>query len=159
MEILNRVDATEFPMRPACESHEVRNQTNSQFIKPISLLIVLLVTNLAQADNRPNIIVLYTDDHGYADLSCQGVFDDISTPNVDALAKNGVLARNGYSTAPQCVPSRAGLMIGKFQSRFGVETNGNSLDGFNREQTIAESILTSGLIWPADLSTVKRRDD
>ena len=146
MEILNRVDATEFPMRPACESHEVRNQTNSQFIKPISLLIVLLVTNLAQADNRPNIIVLYTDDHGYADLSCQGVFDDISTPNVDALAKNGVLARNGYSTAPQCVPSRAGLMIGKFQSRFGVETNGNSLDGFNREQTIAERLQKAGYL-------------
>ena len=72
------------------------------------------------ADSRPNIIVFYTDDHGHADLSCQGVLGDIKTPHVDALAKGGVLARHGYSTAPQCVPSRAGLMVGKFQSRFGV---------------------------------------
>jgi arylsulfatase A-like enzyme len=92
------------------------------------------------ADSRPNIIVFYTDDHGHADLSCQGVLDDIKTPHVDALAKGGVLARHGYSTAPQCVPSRAGLMVGKFQSRFGVEANGRDLSGFNKEVTIAERL-------------------
>jgi len=97
-------------------------------------------------DTRPNIIVFYTDDHGYADLSCQGVLDDIKTPNVDALAQSGVLARHGYSTAPQCVPSRAGLLIGKFQSRFGVESNGKSLDGFNRELTIAERLQAVGYV-------------
>ena len=118
----------------------------SQFIKPISLLIFLFVTSVGQAEDRPNVIVFYTDDHGHADLSCQGVLDDIKTPNVDALAKSGVLARNGYSTAPQCVPSRAGLMVGKFQSRFGVETNGNSLQGFNREQTIAERLQKAGYV-------------
>ncbi len=97
-------------------------------------------------DDRPNIIVFYTDDHGHADLSCQGVVDDIRTPHVDALAKSGVLARHGYSTAPQCVPSRAGLMIGKFQSRFGVETNGNSLEGFNAELTIAQRLHKAGYV-------------
>ena len=70
-------------------------------MKHISLLVFLLLTGLSQAEERPNIIVFYTDDHGYADLSCQGVFADVRTPHVDALAKNGVLARNGYSTAPQ----------------------------------------------------------
>ena len=118
----------------------------SQFMKHISLLVFLLLTGLSQAKERPNIIVFYTDDHGYADLSCQGVLADVRTPHVDALAKNGVLARNGYSTAPQCVPSRAGLMIGKFQSRFGVETNGNSLDGFDDEQTIAERLQKAGYV-------------
>jgi uncharacterized sulfatase len=117
-----------------------------QFIKPISLLIFLFVTSVGQAEDRPNIIVFYTDDHGHADLSCQGVLDDIRTPNVDALAKSGALARNGYSTAPQCVPSRAGLMVGKFQSRFGVESNGRSLEGFNREQTIAERLQEAGYV-------------
>ncbi len=107
----------------------------------------LLLTSIANAkDDRPNIIVFYTDDHGHADLSCQGVVDDIRTPNVDALAKNGVLARHGYSTAPQCVPSRAGLMVGKFQSRFGVESNGKSLDGFNAELTIAERLQKAGYV-------------
>jgi uncharacterized sulfatase len=98
------------------------------------------------ADSRPNIIVFYTDDHGHADLSCQGVLDDIKTPHVDALAKGGVLARHGYSTAPQCVPSRAGLMVGKFQSRFGVESNGRDLSGFNKEVTIAERLQDTGYV-------------
>ncbi|MEL6107247.1 MAG: sulfatase-like hydrolase/transferase [Planctomycetota bacterium] len=106
----------------------------------------LLVSIATASEDRPNIIVFYTDDHGHADLSCQGVVDDIRTPNVDALAKSGVLARHGYSTAPQCVPSRAGLMVGKFQSRFGVETNGKSLEGFNAELTIAERLQNVGYV-------------
>lgn len=109
----------------------------------LSLSLGLPSTTQAEID-KPNIIVFYTDDHGHADLSCQGVLDDIRTPNVDAMAKNGVLARHGYSTAPQCVPSRAGLLVGKFQSKFGVETNGTNLDGFNAELTIAERLQEVG---------------
>ena len=112
--------------------------------KLFTLLFVLLLATASQADDRPNIIVFYTDDHGHADLSCQGVVDDIRTPHVDALAESGILARHGYSTAPQCVPSRAGLLVGKFQSRFGVESNGNSLNGFNAELTIAERLQEVG---------------
>jgi arylsulfatase A-like enzyme len=112
---------------------------------PVILLLVVL-GRVAQADDRPNIIVFYTDDHGYSDLSCQDVFDDIRTPNVDALAASGVRALHGYSTAPQCVPSRAGLMIGKFQARFGVEANRRPLDGFNRETTIAERLQAAGYV-------------
>ena len=110
------------------------------------LLLGTMVPILAEEAARPNIIVFYTDDHGHADLSCQGVLDDIKTPHVDALAKSGVLARHGYSTAPQCVPSRAGLMIGKFQSKFGVESNGQSLEGFDRELTIAQRLQAAGYI-------------
>ena len=106
-----------------------------------AFILPLLASGTAMAaPDRPNIIVFYTDDHGHADLSCQGVLDDIKTPHVDALAKGGVLARHGYSTAPQCIPSRAGLMVGKFQSRFGVEANGRDLSGFNKEVTIAERL-------------------
>lgn len=112
----------------------------------ITLLILLISSSAGRADERPNIIVFYTDDHGYADLSCQDVFDDIRTPNVDALAASGVRALHGYSTAPQCVPSRAGLMIGKFQARFGVESNGKPLDGFDRETTIAQRLQAAGYV-------------
>ncbi len=112
----------------------------------IAVLGLLPVCLTASADSRPNIIVFYTDDHGYADLSCQNVFDDIRTPHVDALAASGVRALHGYSTAPQCVPSRAGLMIGKFQARFGVESNGKPLDGFDRETTIAERLQAAGYV-------------
>ncbi|GAA4459482.1 sulfatase family protein [Novipirellula rosea] len=111
-----------------------------------TVLLLLLLSAAATANDRPNIIVIYTDDHGYADLSCQGVVDDVRTPNVDALANSGVLARHGYSTAPQCIPSRAGLLVGKFQSKFGVEANGQSLEGFDRELTIAERLQSAGYI-------------
>jgi uncharacterized sulfatase len=75
--------------------------------------------------DKPNIIVIYTDDHGYADMGAQNVLKDLKTPNVDALAKSGVRATSGYSTAPQCIPSRAGLLSGRFQSKFGIESNGD----------------------------------
>ncbi|MFW5693062.1 MAG: sulfatase, partial [Thermoguttaceae bacterium] len=95
---------------------------------------------------RPNFIVFYTDDPGYADLGAYGHVDDIRTPHTDALAAGGVLVRQGYSTAPQCVPSRGGLLVGRFQARFGLESNGSPLDGFNRETTIAERLQEAGYI-------------
>ena len=96
------------------------------------------------AEVTPNIIVIYTDDHGYADLGIQGVVADIKTPHIDALARSGVLAKHGYSTAPQCVPSRAGLMVGKFQGRFNVDHNGEDLAGFDKETTIAARLQKAG---------------
>ncbi len=104
------------------------------------------VTVFCTAADRPNVIVFYTDDHGHADLSCQGVFDDVRTPNVDAIARQGVRAMHGYSTAPQCVPSRAGLVSGRFQSRFGVETNGSDLKGFDEQTTIAQRLRSVGYV-------------
>ncbi len=104
-----------------------------------------LSTTLAAAnDPKPNIIVIFTDDHGYSDLSCQGIQDDIKTPHIDALASGGVRMTSGYVTAPQCVPSRAGLLSGRYQNRFGVESNGESLDGFNAQQTIAQRLKKAG---------------
>jgi uncharacterized sulfatase len=94
--------------------------------------------------SKPNVIVIFTDDHGYADLSSQGVLDDIRTPHIDALAAGGVRMASGYVTAPQCVPSRAGLLSGKYQNRFGVESNGMPLDGFHVQQTIAERLKQAG---------------
>lgn len=96
------------------------------------------------ATKRPNIIVIFTDDHGYTDLSCQGIRQDIRTPNIDKLAAGGVRMTSGYVTAPQCVPSRAGLLSGRYQNRFGVESNGEDLDGFNAQETIAERLRKAG---------------
>jgi arylsulfatase A-like enzyme len=98
----------------------------------------------AQAADRPNIIVIYTDDHGWPDIGVAGINEDLRTPNLDQLAAEGVYATSGYSTAPQCVPSRAGLLIGKSQNRFAVESNGASMDGFNAELTIAERLKKAG---------------
>jgi len=67
---------------------------------------------------------MFSDDLGYADLGCQGSAD-VKTPNIDSLAANGVRCTAGYVTAPQCSPSRAGLVRGRYQQRFGHEDNGN----------------------------------
>ncbi len=118
-------------------------------LRPLFRLLGLLSSLLcahafAATAAKPNLIVIYTDDHGYADLGIQGVLTDLKTPHIDALARSGVLAKHGYSTAPQCVPSRAGLMVGKFQSRFGVEANGGTLEGFDRETTFATRLQRAG---------------
>ena len=93
---------------------------------------------------KPNIIVIFTDDHGYSDLSCQGIQEDVKTPHIDALASGGVRMTSGYVTAPQCVPSRAGLLSGRYQNRFGIDRNRQPLDGFNTERTIAERLKEAG---------------
>ncbi|MEM1295770.1 MAG: sulfatase-like hydrolase/transferase [Verrucomicrobiota bacterium] len=92
----------------------------------------------------PNFIVVYTDDHGWPDIGSAGIYDDLETPHLDTLAKSGVRATNGYSTAPQCVPSRAGLLAGRAQNRFGVESNAETLEGFDAQKTIAERLKEVG---------------
>jgi arylsulfatase A-like enzyme len=77
---------------------------------------------LAQQNGPPNIVIILADDLGYGDVGFNGC-PDIPTPNMDALAANGVLCTNGYVTHPFCSPSRAGLMTGRYQQRFGYENN------------------------------------
>ncbi|GEA01548.1 sulfatase [Alteromonas macleodii] len=76
----------------------------------------------AGSDTPPNIIVILADDLGYNDVGYTGV-TDIQTPNIDALAAEGVQFTNGYVTHPYCGPSRAGLLAGIYQARFGMENN------------------------------------
>ncbi len=71
---------------------------------------------------KPNVIVILTDDQGWADLGCQAQVADIRTPHIDALAGRGVRCTAGYVTSPQCSPSRVGLMTGRYQQRYGIDT-------------------------------------
>ncbi len=100
--------------------HRIHNMNQILLIAILSSIIAPLSIHAA----KPNIIVIYTDDHGYADLGCVGVMADVKTPNIDALAKGGVLMAAGYVTAPQCSPSRCGLMSGQYQGKFGMDHNG-----------------------------------
>lgn len=70
---------------------------------------------------QPNIIYFLVDDLGYVDLSCLG--SDIQTPNIDSIAKSGVRCTQAYATGCVCGPSRAGLLTGRYQHRFGFEDN------------------------------------
>lgn len=108
------------------------------------LLLISGLWSLTSGAERPNVILIYTDDHGWPDIGPAGIYDDLKTPHLDALAASGIHATNGYSSAPQCIPSRAGLLTGKYQNRFGVESNGQDLAGFNAELTIAERLKKVG---------------
>lgn len=74
------------------------------------------------ATRRPNIVLLLADDLGYGELGCQGN-PQIPTPHIDSIAENGIRFTQGYVTAAYCSASRAGLMTGKYQTRFGYEFN------------------------------------
>jgi arylsulfatase A-like enzyme len=93
-----------------------------------SALLFSLVLSLAAAisyaaeTKRPNILVILADDLGYADVGFQGC-KDIPTPNLDQLAARSVRCTNGYVSHPFCSPTRAGLLTGRYQQRFGHENN------------------------------------
>ena len=78
---------------------------------------------LAAAASRPNVLVIVADDLGYGELGCQGFTRQIPTPNIDSIADNGVRFTSGYVSGPYCSPTRAGLMTGRYQTRFGHEFN------------------------------------
>ena len=90
-----------------------------------STIAVAAEQSLAKKNaNKPNIIFIITDDHGYNDLEATDLRDEVDMPNIHKLSTNGALMTQGYSTAPQCVPSRAGIVSGRYQQRFGLEKNG-----------------------------------
>src|SRR5262249_15293659 len=88
---------------------------------PRALLALVLLAAPALAA-KPNIVILLADDLGYADLGFQGC-KDVPTPHLDALAKSGVRCSSGYVSGPSCSPTRAGLLTGRYQTRYGHEFN------------------------------------
>lgn len=76
----------------------------------------------ATAEVPPNVLIILADDMGYGDVGFNGC-TDIPTPHMDTIAANGVCFTDGYVTAPQCGPSRAGLLTGMYQNRLGIEEN------------------------------------
>jgi arylsulfatase A-like enzyme len=89
-----------------------------------------LASNAARAQpGRPNVVLIVSDDHGYADSSCYEHPDEVRTPNLDHLARRGVRFTCGYASAYVCAPTRAGLMTGRYQQRFGFYTASDSRIG------------------------------
>ena len=106
----------------------------------------LLVSCSIKTDSKPNIIIILADDAGYSDFGFMGS-DEIKTPNLDQLAFDGVTFNNAYVSASVCSPSRAGLLTGMYQQRFGHECNLDSdvNNSFDPNQiTIAEALKTEG---------------
>lgn len=114
-----------------------------------TLAFLCLFSSNAIAD-RPNVVLIVADDLGYGELGCYGG-TDIPTPHLDALADSGIRFTDGYVTAPFCAASRAAIMTGRYQTRFGFEFNPigavNCEPGIGlprRETTIAEQMKDAG---------------
>ncbi len=133
----------------------INNITNYQMnyisivLKSYIKIIIFLISLhfFAQANKRPNVIVIYTDDQGSIDLGCYGA-TDIYSPNFDRLAKEGTRFTQAYVAAPVCAPSRAALLTGKYPQNAGVTGNTSATPGttgLTKDQyTLAELFKDNG---------------
>ncbi len=117
----------------------------------LAALALLSIASHAAPAGRPNILVIVADDLGYGELSVQGFTQQIPTPHIDSLAKNGTRFTSGYVSGPYCSPTRAGLMTGRYQQRFGHEFNPGpaeqAVDNFGLsldEKTIGDRLKAAG---------------
>lgn len=114
------------------------------YVSSLALALLLLGTGFVfrsaagktPVTTKPNIIIILLDDAGYADFGFMGC-KDLLTPNIDALANQSIRFTDAHVTASVCSPSRAGLITGKYQQRFGYECNeGDGYTGMDVTQTI-----------------------
>jgi len=128
-----------------------------QFIKIPALFlfaVLALLTSVNAQQSSPNILIILADDLGYGDVSVNGC-PDYATPNIDSIAANGALCTNGYVMYPSCSPSRASLLTGRYEQRFGYEhgmlpEKGNPRLGLpNSEVTLAELLGPAGYVCGA----------
>jgi len=105
---------------------------------------LLMACHPEKEEQKANVIVLLVDDAGYADFGFAGC-QDLETPNIDQLAADGVIFSDAHVTASVCGPSRAGLMTGRYQQRFGFECNPEQEDGIDlSEKTIGDAMKSAG---------------
>jgi arylsulfatase A-like enzyme len=118
----------------------------------LSVIMGFSTAAAVESNARPNIIIIVADDLGYADIGVHGC-KDIRTPNIDSIAKNGVRCFNGYVTCPVCSPTRAALLTGRYQQRFGHEFNPGAAAEASTdfglplsEKTLAEQLKKAGYV-------------
>lgn len=127
-------------------SHHTAKGLRPVLLLTIAFALVSLTEGFAQA-NKPNFIIIFTDDQGYGDLSSFGS-KTIKTPNIDRLAKEGRIFTNFMVASPVCTPSRAALLTGCYPKRVGMHQHvlfPASKKGLNSsEHTIADHLKSQG---------------
>ncbi|MCX6326759.1 MAG: sulfatase-like hydrolase/transferase [Bacteroidia bacterium] len=120
----------------------MNNITNYEFWKPSIILFASLQANLLYAQTKPNIVVILTDDQGYADFSHNPYHADyVHTPNMDALANEGIFFSQAYTSGNTCSPTRAGIMTGRYQHRTGIYDSGEGGSGMPLTETLFPKFL------------------
>lgn len=123
------------------------------FHRTLHLILCCLVASVSFAAGKPNVLIIVADDLGYNDVGFQGS-KEIPTPNLDKLATQSVRCTSGYVSHPFCSPTRAGLLTGRYQHRFGHENNpawlpedtkqGLPLDQITLPQVLKQNGYTTG---------------
>ncbi|MBT6642989.1 MAG: sulfatase-like hydrolase/transferase, partial [Planctomycetaceae bacterium] len=99
-------------------------------VTQVALFSFLCLPCIVIAADKPNIVIILTDDQGYADVSYNPHSPpEVSTPHIDALADSSTICTQGYTSGHVCSPTRAGLMTGRYQQRFGIYTAGEGGSG------------------------------
>lgn len=112
-------------------------------LKKFSIVIIPLITKIF-AIEPPNIVIIYTDDQGYGDLSAWNKNSKFQTPNIDSLAKEGISFKHGHSPAPICSPSRYGILTGRYPWRTQINAGNPKVDGpcmITKNQTTLATFL------------------
>jgi arylsulfatase A-like enzyme len=129
---------------------------HSKYFAALILLSVAVIPGTLhaeeKADNRPNILLINIDDMGWRDVGFMGS-KYYETPNLDALAAEGMIFTNAYAAAANCAPSRACMMSGQWTPRHGIYTVGNSDRGKSEDRKIIpiannEYIPEDNLLFP-----------
>jgi N-acetylgalactosamine-6-sulfatase len=118
-------------------------------------IAILGISNARSAEKRstPNIVFILADDLGYGDLGCYGC-RDIKTPHIDRLAKQGVRFTNFYANGPECSPTRAALLTGRYQQRVGGLECAIGVGNVGRYDDAIRLRKTNDLGLPADGTTL-----
>ena len=107
-----------------------------------SVIITFLLSLIFAEAKPPNVVVILTDDQGYADISFNPDHPkEVATPHMDAQAREGVYFSQAYTSGAVCSPTRAGLMLGLYQQRLGIYTAGDGGRGFDPRTKIFPSFL------------------
>src|SRR5207253_1696780 len=93
------------------------------------------------APQRPNVLVIVSDDQGYGDISCYQHPKEVATPQMDRIARRGVRFEQGYANAYVCAPSRAAILTGTYPQRYGFYTASDSRVGLPLSQVTLADIL------------------
>lgn len=145
---------------------QVTNPMKELFNSLVLFILTLILSNCNSSsdqdafnpDSPPNIVIILADDLGYSDLGCYG--GEITTPNLDDLAKNGIRFSQFYN-ASRCCPTRASLLTGKYPHQVGLQQNGQTLS--RDAATIAEILLAhgfhTGMAGKWHLSRTRQLDD
>lgn len=117
-----------------------------RYLIALAAIIILKQIGFSAGESspsKPNVVIILSDDLGYADLSVTGA-KDVSTPNIDALAREGVRFTQAYSTHSVCSPARAGLITGRHQSRWGHDSNWSDFGLPSNEATLGDRMKSLG---------------